>query len=79
MFGTGGPPALGDQTNETDGWRNLGQGLVAALGNVDRHGIQERSDAKQYAIGVLGLASPLLTQIRYEHPVAITTKDRKRS
>jgi hypothetical protein len=60
--------ALGQQSNETTGWRNLGTGLVAALGNVDRHHIQERPDARQYSLGVLGLASLLLTQIRYEHP-----------
>ena len=59
--------ALGSQSNETEGWRSLGTGLVAALGNVDRHGIQERPDAKQYALGVLGLASLLLTQIKFEH------------
>lgn len=63
-----GPLALGGQTNEADGWRSLGTGMVAAISNVDRHSIQERPDAKQYALGVLGLASLLLTQIRYEHP-----------
>jgi hypothetical protein len=63
-----GPLALGGQANETEGWRSLGTGLVAALGNVDRHGIQERPDAKQYALGVLGLASLLLSQIRFQHP-----------
>jgi hypothetical protein len=67
-FSPGGPLALGSQANETEGWRNLGTGFVAALGNVDRHGIQERVDSKQYALGVLGLASLLLTQIRFEHP-----------
>lgn len=65
---TGGPLELGSQGNESEGWRNLGTGMVAALGNVDRHGIQERPDAKQYALGVLGLASLLLTQIRHRHP-----------
>jgi len=64
----GGPLELGTQNNETEGWRSLGTGLVAALGNVDRHSIQERPDAKQYALGVLGLASLLLTQIRHQHP-----------
>lgn len=64
----GGPLALGEQPNETDGWRNLGNGLVAALGNVDRHNIQDRDDGKRYAMGVVGLCSLLLTQIRYQHP-----------
>lgn len=67
-LGADGPLALGKQTNETEGWRNLGLGLVAAIGNVDRHHIQARDDAQQYALGVLGLASLLLTQIRHEHP-----------
>jgi hypothetical protein len=64
----GGPLALGEQANETDGWRNLGNGLVAALGNVDRHNIQDRTDGKRYAMGIVGLCSLLLTQIRYQHP-----------
>ena len=64
----GGPLALGAQANETEGWRNLGTGMVAAISNVDRHGIQDRQDAKQYALGALGLGSLLLTQIRHEHP-----------
>ena len=63
-----GPLALGAQQNELDGWRMLGSGMVAALGNVDRHGIQQRDDLHRYAMGVLGLASLLLTQIRYQHP-----------
>lgn len=67
----GGPIALGSQASETEGWRNLAMGLASAVGNVDRHTIQERPDAMQYAIGVLGLASLLLTQIRYEHPDAV--------
>lgn len=63
-----GPLALGGQANETLGWRNLGIGFTAALGNVDRHNIQDRVDLKMYATGTLGLASLLLTQIKYEHP-----------
>jgi hypothetical protein len=67
-----GPLALGSQTAETTGWRSLGMGFAGALSNVDRHRIQEeRPDLKQYAIGVLGLASLLLTQIRYKHPEAV--------
>lgn len=69
-LGDGGPLALGKQSNETQGWRSLGTGLVAALGNVDRHHVQERPDARLYAMGVLGLASLLLTQLRHQHPTA---------
>lgn len=66
-----GPLHLGGQSGERDGWRFLGQGLAQALGNVDRHRIQRRDDVKRYAMGVLGLDSLLLTQLRYEHPAQI--------
>lgn len=60
--------ALGGQPGEAEGWRMLGMGLAQALGNVDRHRIQNRADAKRYALGVLGLGSLILTQLRYQHP-----------
>ncbi len=66
-----GPLSLGRQANEQEGWRFLGQGLAQALGNVDRHRIQRRTDVKRYAMGVLGLGSLLLTQLRFEHPAQI--------
>jgi hypothetical protein len=66
-----GPLRLGGQESESEGWRSLGTGLAQALGNVDRHRIQRRSDAKRYAMGVLGLGSLLLTQLRYEHPARV--------
>ena len=71
VLGQGGELSLGSQPSETDGWRNLGTGLVAALGNVDRHGIQDRDDARPYALGVLGLASLLLTQVKHQHPTKV--------
>jgi Protein of unknown function (Hypoth_ymh) len=74
-FSNAGPLVLGTQANESEGWRNLGTGMVAAISNVDRHSIQERPDAKQYALGVLGLASLLLTQIKHTHP-RLTTPQR---
>lgn len=58
---------LGRQTNEWAGWRFLGQGLAQAIGNVDRHRIQQRGDVRRYAVAVLGLGSLLLTQLRFEH------------
>ncbi|KWV29764.1 hypothetical protein AWV63_26740 [Micromonospora rifamycinica] len=58
---------LGRQASEREGWRYLGMGFAQALSNVDRHRIQTRDDAKRYALGVLGLGSLLLTQLRYEH------------
>jgi hypothetical protein len=62
-----GPLRLGGQASEREGWRSLGTGLAQAVGNVDRHRIQRRADVKCYAMGVLGLGSLLLTQLRYEH------------
>ncbi|MGP6175356.1 TIGR02391 family protein [Corynebacterium sp. A21] len=50
-----------------EGWRSLAMGFTQALSNVDRHRLQRRDDARRYAIGVLGLGSLLLTQLRYEH------------
>lgn len=70
-LGDGGALLLGQTAGEHEGWRALGVGLAQAIGNVDRHRIQSRSDARRYAIGVLGLGSLLLTQVRYEHPDAI--------
>lgn len=42
-------------------------GFTQALGNVDRHNIQKRADAKRYAFGVLGVGSLILTQLRHQH------------
>jgi hypothetical protein len=62
---------MGGQQSETEGWMALGMGLAQAIGNVDRHRIQQRSDVRRYAMGVLGLGSLLLTQLRYEHPARV--------
>lgn len=58
---------LGARAGEREGWRSLGVGFAQALSNVDRHRIQSRDDAQRYAIGVLGLGSLILTQLRHEH------------
>jgi len=58
---------LGQRQGEWEGWRMLGMGFAQAISNVDRHRIQERDDARRYALGVLGLGSLLLTQLRHEH------------
>jgi hypothetical protein len=58
---------LGKRRGEWEGWRMLGMGFAQALSNVDRHHIQDRDDARRYAIGVLGLGSLILTQLRHEH------------
>jgi hypothetical protein len=58
---------LGKRRGEWEGWRMLAMGFAQAIGNVDRHHVQDRLDARRYALGVLGLGSLLLTQLRYEH------------
>ncbi|WP_218826541.1 TIGR02391 family protein [Actinomadura meyerae] len=58
---------LGKESGEWEGWRMLGMGFAQALGNVDRHNIQKRDDAKRYAFGVLGTGSLILTQLRHQH------------
>lgn len=63
---------LGAEGSEWEGWRALGAGLAQAIGNVDRHRLQGRDDARRYAWGVIGLGSLLLTQMRYEHGDALT-------
>jgi hypothetical protein len=65
---------LGQQKSEWEGWHKLGIGFAQALSNVDRHRIQRRDDAQRYAIGVLGLGSLLLTQLRYEHGEILTER-----
>jgi Protein of unknown function (Hypoth_ymh) len=75
-FGEAGELRLGAQSSEWQGWRSLGTGLVQAIGNVDRHHIQRRPDARRYALGVLGLGSLLLTQLRYEHSELIERRER---
>lgn len=67
VFGDASDWRLGSRAGEREGWRGLGMGFAQALGNVDRHRIQSRDDAQRYAIGVLGLGSLLLTQLRHEH------------
>ncbi|MGF0310978.1 TIGR02391 family protein [Rhodococcus sp. IEGM1428] len=70
-----GPLRLGAMRGEWEGWRALGTGFVQAAGNVDRHHVQHRSDLQRYAVGVLGLASLLLTQMRHEHPELIEQQE----
>lgn len=57
----------GSTDGEEQGWQQLATGFVQAVSNVDRHRIQQRDDAKAYAMGVVGAASLLITQLRYQH------------
>ena len=63
----GGEFPLGLTDGEREGWHLLARGFAGALSNVDRHRLEDRADAKRYAIGVLGTASLLLTQLRWQH------------
>lgn len=58
---------LGNQAGEWEGWLFLGMGFAQALSNVNRHHIHQRDDGKRYALGILGLGSLLLTQLRFQH------------
>jgi hypothetical protein len=66
---------LGTRKPEWEGWRSLGVGFAQAIGNVDRHRIQDRQDARRYGLGVLGLGSLLLTQLRYVHDDLIEERE----
>ena len=66
---------LGAEPGEWEGWKYLGMGLTQAVGNVDRHHIMDRGEQRRYAIGVLGLGSLLLTQMRAQHPTLTTKPD----
>jgi Protein of unknown function (Hypoth_ymh) len=67
VFGDDGDYRLGMTDPERQGWQLLAMGVSKALRNADTHRIQKRADLKLYAVGVMGMCSLLLTQIRYEH------------
>jgi hypothetical protein len=54
-------------TSEQQGWQQLATGFALALRNPSGHQVRHRSDAERYALGALGVASLLLTEIRYEY------------
>jgi hypothetical protein len=58
---------LGISPGESEGWHQLGRGFMSSCSNVDRHRIQSRDDLQRYAVGVLGTASLLLTQMHNQH------------
>lgn len=76
-LGSNGPLVLGGTgtTGEVEGWKYVGMGLAQAVGNADRHRITSRSDQRRYALGVLGLGSLLLTQVRWEHAPEISNAE----
>jgi hypothetical protein len=67
-FANDGALRLGISAGEWEGWKQLAMGLAQGVGNANRHRVEARADARKYGLGVLGLGSLLLTQIRWEHP-----------
>jgi Protein of unknown function (Hypoth_ymh) len=63
----GGVFPLGRTDSEAEGWHQLGRGFMGAVRNVATHRIEQRDDAKRWALGVLGVGSLLLTQLRHQH------------
>lgn len=59
--------AIGTQASEQEGWRDLGVGLVKAIGNGHRHAIHKRDDAERFAWAVIGLGSLLVGELRVVH------------
>lgn len=68
VFGERGPLRLGSTEGERQGWHRLAMGVSMALRNADAHRIEERKDQRRYAIGVVGVSSLLLTQVRFQYP-----------
>ena len=67
VFGDKGAYRMGRTESERQGWHRFAMGISMACRNVDTHRQQHRADLQQYAIGVLGATSLLLTQLRHEH------------
>lgn len=65
------------QPSEQDGWGQLGTGFALAIRNSVSHGSERDRFAKQYAMGVLGLASLIVTELKTKYgdpPVRVTRK-----
>jgi hypothetical protein len=68
---------LGVTEAERQGWLQFGMGFSLALRNPNSHSLAKREDARAYALGILGAASLLLTQLRFEHGGEIATAEGK--
>ncbi len=55
---------LGDAGAEQQGWVQIGVGFVLAVANSAHHKLNDRSDQRRYAVGVLGIASLILGEVR---------------
>lgn len=60
---------LGETDGEMEGWHLFARGLSMGIGNAVRHRLPIRPDSRQFALGVLGSASLLLTELRSVHGV----------
>ena len=63
----GGRLALGSDTSEIEGRRDLGVGLAKAIGNGHRHAIRSDGGAEEVAWGVIGVGSLLIGEARRTH------------
>lgn len=54
-------------SSERQGWLQLATGFALAPRNLSGHRISNRTDLRRYALGVLGTASLLLTQVKHEY------------
>jgi hypothetical protein len=72
VLGKSGTFPLGATDAETEGWLLFAMGIMKALRNAAGHRISERPDHEQYATGVIGACSLLITQLKYEHGTEFT-------
>lgn len=76
-LGDSGELRLGEKRAEWEGWRGIAAGLDQAVSSVDSSRLQSREDARRYAVGVLGMSSLLLTQLRFQHGFLIEERESK--
>lgn len=67
VFGETGIFRLGETEGEKQGWNLIAMGISKALRNAAGHRISDRQDHEQYAMGVIGACSLLVTQLKHEH------------
>jgi hypothetical protein len=72
-FKSGGPLelGLGQVSTEGQGWGLLSKGVAMAIRNPAGHRIDQRADARGYAMGTLGVITLLMSQVELEHPLIV--------
>lgn len=68
LFGKGQPLALGQNEGQRQGWESIVRGFLMGPRNAVQHGISNREDLEQYAVGVLGTCSLILVEVRRDYP-----------